>query len=128
KGVCAKPMKQRGYERGAVCPVVPTPVGTGVLIAGGNYNSTDHNWIYDNHRYGTMVFWVPAVLRDEYDPTKLYDTSHHNHYVGNKMGITKSGAIRHNGTDHWWDEAGDGNCWEGNTYSRGHITDNFLQP
>ena len=50
---------ERGYIHGTVCPVVPIPVGTGVLIAGGNYDSTDHNWIYDNWRYGTMQFWVP---------------------------------------------------------------------
>ena len=87
KGICAKPMKDRGYINGAVCPVVPTPVGTGVLIAGGNYNSTDHNFIYDNWRFGTMQFWVPAPLRDEYDPAKLNDTSHHNHTTDNHMGI-----------------------------------------
>ena len=33
-GICQKPMKDRGYIHGTVCPVVPTPVGTGVLIAG----------------------------------------------------------------------------------------------
>ncbi len=125
KGVCAKPMKERGYMQGAVCPVIPTPVGTGVLIAGGNYNSTDNNWIYDNWRYGTMQFWVPAPLRDEYDPAKLYDTSHHNHTTGNQMGLRPDGSIAHNGMDHWWDDQGDGNCWQDNTYSRGHQTDNF---
>ena len=127
-GVCDKPMAERGYINGTVCPVVPTPVGTGVLIAGGNFNSTDHNWIYDNWRYGTMQFWVPAPLRDEYDPALLYDTSHHNHTVDNKMGIAPDGSIAHNGTDHWWDDQGDGNCWQDNTYSRGEQTDNFLVP
>jgi len=125
-GVCDKPMAKRGYIRGTVCPVIPTPVGTGVLIAGGNYNRTDHNWIYDNWRYGTMQFWVPAPLRDEYDPAKLFDTSHHNHTTHNHMGFTKDGKIRHNGMDHWWDDAGIGNCWENNKYSRGHQTDNFV--
>ena len=127
-GVCAEPMRERGYLQGAVCPVIPTPVGTGVLIAGGNFNSTDHNWIYDNWRYGTMQFWVPAPLRDEMDPAKLYDTSHHNHTVGNRMGITPGGEIRHNGLDHWWDDEGEGNCWVGNRYSRGEQTDNFTVP
>ena len=111
--------------QGAVCPVIPTPVGTGVLIAGGNYNSTDKNWIYDNWRYGTMQFWVPAPLRDEYDPDKLFDTSHHNHTTDNKMGLRPDGSKAHNGMDHWWDDQGNGNCWQGNTYSRGHQTDNF---
>lgn len=124
-GVCAKPMEERGYLEGTVCPVIPTPVGTGVLIAGGNFNSTDHNWIYDNWRYGTMQFWVPAPLRDEYDPTKLYDTSNHNRTTDNQMGIKPNGDLAHNGVDHWWDDQGVGNCWEGNVYSRGEQTDNF---
>jgi hypothetical protein len=111
--------------QGVVCPVIPTPVGTGVLIAGGNYNSTDRNWIFDNWRYGTMQFMVPAALRDEYDPTKQNDTSHHNHTVANRMGFAPNGAVKHNGQDHWWDDQGVGNCWEGNTYSRGEQTDNF---
>ena len=128
KGVCDRPMAERGYIRGTVCPVIPTPVGTGVLIAGGNYNRTDHNWIYDNWRYGTMQFWVPAPLRDEFDPAKLFDTSHHNHTTDNHMGFTKNGRVRHNGTDHWWDDAGIGNCWERNRSSHGKATDNFVIP
>lgn len=127
-GVCEKPMAERGYINGTVCPVVPTPVGTGVLIAGGNFNSTDHNWIYDNWRYGTMQFWVPAALRDEYDPALQNDTSHHNQTTDNLMGIAPDGTLAHNGSDHWWDDQGDGNCWQGNTYSRGEQTDNFTIP
>jgi hypothetical protein len=124
-GICAQPMRERGYMTGTVCPVIPTPVGTGIVIAGGNYNSTDHNWIYDNWRYGTMQFWVPAPLRDEYDPTKLYDTSNHNHATDNHMGITPSGDERPNGMDFWWDDQGVGNCWEDNTSSYGEPTNNF---
>ena len=127
-GACAKPIAERGYLDGTVCPVIPTPVGTGVLIAGGNYNSTDHNWIYDNWRYGTMQFWVPAPMRDEMDPSKLYDTSNHNHTFANQMGTRPDGEIAHNGLDHWWDDQGVGNCWEENTYSRGEQTDNFTLP
>jgi hypothetical protein len=118
-------MAKRGYLNGTVCPVVPVPVGTGVLIAGGNFNSTDHNQIYDNWRYGTMQIWVPAPLRDEFDPTKLYDTSNDNHTFANTMGIAAGGAVKHNGMDHWWDDEGGGNCWEDNESSRGEATDNF---
>jgi len=125
-GVCAKPMEERGYLKGTVCPVIPTPVGTGVLIAGGNFNSTDNNHIFDNWRYGTMQFWVPAPLRDEYDPSKLYDTSNGNRTFANTMGIRPDGSIAHNGLDHWWDDQGIGNCWEDNESSRGEPTDNFL--
>ncbi len=128
EGVCDKPMAQRGYIDGTVCPVVPTPVGTGVLIAGGNFNSTDHNWIYDNWRFGTMQFWVPAPLRDDYDPEHMFDTSNHNHTTDNQMGIAPDGSIQHNGSDHWWDDQGEGNCWEDNVYSRGEQTDNFTVP
>jgi hypothetical protein len=125
-GVCEKPIEDRGYMKGVVCPVIPTPVGTGVLIAGGNMNSTDHNWIYDNWRYGTMQFWVPAPLRDEFDPAKLYDTSNGNRTFMNKMGIRPDGSRAHNGMDHWWDDQGVGNCWENNLSSRGQATDNFI--
>jgi hypothetical protein len=117
-GICAKPMKDRGYMKGTVCPVIPAPVGTGVLIAGGNFNSTDHNWIYDNWRNGTMQFWVPSPLRDEYDPSKLYDTSNNNHTFANHMGLRPDGTVAHNGLDHWWDDQGVGNCWENNKSSR----------
>ncbi|MGZ4494223.1 MAG: right-handed parallel beta-helix repeat-containing protein [Nocardioides sp.] len=127
-GVCDKPMKERGYLHGTVCPVVPVPVGTGLLIAGGNYDSTDHNWIYDNWRNGTMQFWVPSPLRDEYDPAKLYDTSNHNHTFANHMGLTPTGAKKWNGLDHWWDDQGVGNCWEGNQSAYGTPTDNFTVP
>jgi hypothetical protein len=124
-GDCAKPMEERGYLQGTVCPVVPVPVGTGVLVAGGNYNSTDGNQIYNNWRYGTMHFWVPAALRDEYELEKQYDTSHFNRTIGNVFGIKPNGDIAHNGMDHWWDDEGEGNCWEGNESSRGEPTHNF---
>lgn len=127
-GVCAKPMAERGYIDGTVCPVVPVPVGTGVLIAGGNYDSTDHNWIYDNWRNGTMQFWVPAALRDDYDPTHQNDTSNHNHTFANRMGIAPDGTEHPNGLDHWWDDQGTGNCWEDNEYADGAGTDNFTVP
>ena len=35
------------------------------------------------------------------------------------MGFAPDGSLHHNGIDHWWDDEGDGNCWQGNTYSRG---------
>ena len=107
----------------------PTPVGTGVLIAGGNFDSTDHNWIYDNWRYGTMQFWVPAALRDDYDPLAperhVAPQPHHRQPHGHpaeRLGRTTTAS------DHWWDDQGDGNCWQDNAYSRGEQTDNFTVP
>jgi len=127
-GVCQEPMKDRGYLHGTVCPVVPVPVGTGLLIAGGNFDSTDHNWIYDNWRNGTMQFWVPAALRDDYDPTHQNDTSNNNHTFANHMGIRPDGTEAPNGLDHWWDDQGVGNCWEDNVYAGGQGTNNFTVP
>jgi hypothetical protein len=125
-GDCEKPIEERGYLQGTVCPVVPVPVGTGVLVAGGNYNSTDDNYIFNNWRYGTMHFWVPAALRDEFDPAKQRDTSHYNRTFGNVFGIKPNGDIAHNGMDSWWDDEGDGNCWTDNESSReGGFTHNF---
>ena len=125
-GDCEKPIEERGYMDGVVCPVVPVPVGTGILIAGGNYNSTDNNRIYNNWRYGTMQIWVPAALRDEFDIDKQRDTSHYNRTVDNVFGIKPNGGIAHNGMDSWWDDEGNGNCWEGNKSSRKQgFTHNF---
>ncbi len=36
------------------------PVGTGILTGGGNGNIFRKNYIYDNWRRGTMLFWVPG--------------------------------------------------------------------
>jgi hypothetical protein len=113
-GTCSKPIEDRGYQDGVVCPSVPVPVGTGIMLAGGNDNVFEGNRIYDNWRYGTMQYWVPAPLRGENDPTLLYDTSHGNSYVGNVMGTSPGGVPKPNGTDFWWDEEGGGNCWDGN--------------
>lgn len=127
-GACEKPIAERGYLNGVVCPVIPMPVGTGVLIAGGNYNLVDNNQMWDNWRIGGMQLWAPAPLRDEFDPTKLYDTSNHNHWVGNKMGFGPDGKPALNGLDFWWDDEGSGNCWEGNTSAYGSPRTNFVFP
>ena len=37
-GTCDRPFIERGYEHGIVCPVIPAPIGSGLVIAGGNYN------------------------------------------------------------------------------------------
>ncbi|MDQ6650081.1 MAG: right-handed parallel beta-helix repeat-containing protein [Actinomycetota bacterium] len=126
KNVCDRPIKDRGYLQGAVCPSVPVPVGTGVIIAGGNYNSVDHDFIYDNWRQGTMLLWVPAALRNEFDPTKQFDTSNGNHQRFNTMGLSRNGQVLPNGLDFWWDDEGSGNCWDSNVSSHGAPTSNAL--
>jgi hypothetical protein len=111
-GTCFKPLAERGIESGVVCPSGPAPFGTGIILAGGNANTFARNWIYDNDRYGTMQFWVPAPLRGETDPALLFDTSHANQYVANRYGVAPSGDLAPNGTDVWWDGEGAGNCWD----------------
>jgi hypothetical protein len=121
-GTCARPPSGWGIESGTVCPVVDlVPVGTGMILAGGNDNTYADNEVYDNWRYGFMQFWVPAPLREEHDPALFRDTSHRNRYLDNVMGGVP-GSERPNGVDFWWDGQGEGNCWEGNTSPSGAVT------
>lgn len=127
-GTCSKPMRERGYEEGVVCPTFLTPVGTGLLIAGGNANIVARNYIYDNWRYGAMTLFVPAYFRGEEDPQKMFDTSHFNRFVGNIMGLTPQGASQPNGLDFWWDEEGMGNCWLDNIADGAITSDPMILP
>jgi hypothetical protein len=113
-GTCDQPLEKIPVEEGVVCPVVPVPIGVGVIIAGGNNNLFAENWIYDNWRHGTMQFGVPSVIRNEFNPQKAFDTSHNNRYLRNHVGVTPEGKVLPNGDDFWWDEQGTGNCWSGN--------------
>ena len=123
-GVCDKPIAQRGYMSGVVCPTVPLPVGTGLVIAGGNYNSYDHNDVYDNWRYAALQIWVPSPLRNDNNPADLYDTSSHDKYTDNRLGFAPNGLRQPNGTDWWWDGEGAGNCWQDNVSVTGTVTSN----
>jgi Right handed beta helix region len=128
-GKCDKKPAKIGYERGVVCTVTPAPVGTGMVIAGGNHNYTHGNKVWDNWRTGFMLLAVPAAIRNEMDPSKQFDTSHFNFYTGNTMGITKSGKELPNGFDFWWDDQGEGNCWQDNKPIEGReITSNTMYP
>lgn len=130
-GICDLSPAERGYEEGTVCPVFPVPVGTGIMIGGGNHNLIEDNLIYDNWRYGIIQFWVPAALREDTDPAKQFDTSNFNHYRNNRMGESPDGLIQPNGLDFWWDDQGEGNCWQGNTSTAtedGTPTHNSLYP
>ncbi|MDP8957073.1 MAG: hypothetical protein M3N24_08970 [Actinomycetota bacterium] len=109
---CSKPWSDR--DPYIACPYWAAPVGTGIQIAGGNDNVIRDNLIYDNHRSGVRLFWLPAPLRLELDPRNLRDTSNGNKFVGNVMGLSPTGAVLPNGEDFWWDEEGDGNCWASN--------------
>ncbi|MEM3087116.1 MAG: right-handed parallel beta-helix repeat-containing protein [Halobacteria archaeon] len=121
---CAKPIAERDWSGfGTVCPVVPLPVGTGIVIAGGNNNTVEGNHIYDNWRYGTVLFSVPAPARNEWGPGQFFDTSHLNRHRNNRMGVDPAGSAKPNGLDFWWDGGGAGNCWAGNRGPRGITSD-----
>jgi len=40
------------------------------------------------------------------------ETSHHNRYVANHMGVGPGGEHLPNGIDYFWDGQGSGNCWQ----------------
>ena len=109
---CKKPYVERDPK--IVCPAIMVPIGTGLLIAGGNTNLVENNDIYDNWRYGTMLFFVEATFRGDDDPAMQTDTSHGNRFRNNRMGVAPDGTVLRNGIDHYWDEAGGQNCWSGN--------------
>ncbi len=126
---CAESLPaDRGYEDGVVCPAFPVPVGTGVLIAGGNLNLVRDNLIHDNWRAGAMLFWVPGAIRGDMEPTAQLDTSNGNRFVENRLGYHPSGVTQPNGVDFWWDDQGVGNCWQDNDPATGEVTHNATSP
>ncbi|MFJ9579952.1 right-handed parallel beta-helix repeat-containing protein [Streptomyces sp. NPDC101191] len=111
-GTCAKPPVERGYEQGVVCPQISMPPGTGIITAGGNWNLYENNWIYGHQRSAFFLSAVPAFIRGESEWGKQTDTSHHNRYAGNHLGVDRDGTSRPNRSDVWWDGQGGGNCWQ----------------
>jgi hypothetical protein len=111
-GTCARPSAERGYEDGVVCPAIGVPPGTGALNPGGNYNVWRDNWVYGNRYAGFVTSWVPGFVRDDDALAAQFDTSHHNRYYGNHLGLTPDGAESPNGMDFWWDGQGIGSCWQ----------------
>jgi hypothetical protein len=110
-GTCRKPLAQRGYETGVVCPAVGVPLGTGIINPGGNYNIWRDNWIYNNHYLGFVTSYVPGFVRNDTKFSEQFDTSHHNRYLDNQMGISETGQSQPNGLNFWWDGQGVGSCW-----------------
>ncbi len=108
----ATPFEDR--KRRHVCPQFQVPVGVGILLGGANRNLVDSNQIYDNWRYGILLFAVPAGLRGDNDPAHQQDTSNGNRVMDNLMGVGPGGP-NPNGVDIEWDESGQGNCFEGNS-------------
>jgi putative cell wall-binding protein len=127
-GVCDEPPAERGHEQGVVCPPFPMAVGTGVMLPAGNDMTYRDNDVWDNWRSGFMQFWVPATLRGDDEPEKQFDTAHRNAYTGNRLGYGPNGDVRPNGLDFWWDDQGEGNCWQDNDPATGEVTHNAMDP
>jgi hypothetical protein len=100
-------------------PLVPVPLGTGIIYAGMNDARVSHNWIFDNWRNGAMLFAVPDALTSGGGaegnvnpgiscpgaPGNGISTSCGNQFFSNHMGRTPPGfkfpgAINQFGADH----------------------------
>jgi hypothetical protein len=100
---------------------VGVPLGTGLLIAGGNDDIVRDNRIYDNWRRGAMLLAVPDAIScppgtQTCTPANPSSTSYDNRFYDNMMGRAPNGQVKPNGVDFWWDEfpSDTGNCWYGN--------------
>ena len=111
-GTCARAYPLIGIEKGVVCPAVQVPVGTGILVIGGNYNLFRDNWVYDNWKIGIVQTWVPGVARNDNRLSAQGETSHFNRYLANHMSLDAAGKRVPNGIDYFWDGQGEGNCWD----------------
>lgn len=55
-------------DRTVVCPPIPFPTGTGMVIAGGNYNIVQANQVWDNWRQGYWFVSMPTLVHAINDP------------------------------------------------------------
>ncbi len=96
------------------------PVGTGAWIVGGEDNQFSENRIHDNGRIGVLVAANPIEAPV---PAEV----HGNAFVGNLMGTAAGDGAGPNatnfppspgyaagGSDFYWDETGNDNCWGSN--------------
>jgi hypothetical protein len=96
--------------------VLPVPVGTGIVIIGGNDNFRE-NRVWDNWRWGAMQISLPDALAGDSAPGAVVaSTSHGNRYYDNVMGAAPDGTRSPNGLDFWFDDAPAqrNNCWHDN--------------
>ena len=59
---------RKRYPDGVVCPSLPAPIGTGILILGGNDNVIENNYIYDNWRAGRAPGVDPGGIPERERP------------------------------------------------------------
>jgi hypothetical protein len=117
----------------AITPLVPMPIGTGVIWPGMNNGKLIRNWIFDNWRHGALLAAVPDAVAGAPEGnldksvhctnTAVSTTSCGNQFQDNVLGKVppnfrwptaiekfgnKSGdrskSVLPNGVDFWWDE------------------------
>jgi hypothetical protein len=99
------------------------PVGVGVLLASGNDNLLQDNYIWGHDYYGAWLLngvglilgpGGPVVDGSPFAPPFV---SEGNRFLANKMYNPASPAGSENAVDFGWDGVGLTNCWESNTSS-----------
>lgn len=117
-------VKEAILDRMVLCPGIPFPSGTAMIIGGGNYNVFQNNQVFDAWKYGLMIFHVPTAIRytasgpDEYATANPYDNGHYNRGLNNNFAenvLFTPSVLQPNANDVWYDNSGVGNCFEGNT-------------
>lgn len=119
-------------DRMVLCPGIPFPTGAGMVIGGGNYNVNQNNRMWDNWRYGYMLFHVPTALRygeeqppDDYAVANPYDNSYFDRFLNNRFAenaLFDPPLLQPNTNDFWFDNSGTGHCYDGNTSMAGAIS------
>ncbi len=98
-------------------PLVPQPVGSGIVWAGYNDGIFEGNRVFDNYRQGTMLLAVPDALAGEADGNmdssdhcnligSLSSTSCDNRHFDNRMGAVPAGFRRHPGLTKFGNRSG----------------------
>jgi hypothetical protein len=108
------------------------PVGTGMWIVGGDDNVIRNNYIYNNIRMGFILAKNPLEQPTPEEPG--VSAVNRNQTYGNFIGTDPAGNLLPNhtafppggdyapgGSDLWWDETGNDNCWGPQDASSGPI-------
>ncbi len=110
------------------------PPGTGIWLVGGDDNTIQKNHIYDNERFGFIL------ARNPIEGSSVDGNQTLANFIGvdldgnpapNLTAFPPGGDYPPGGSDFWWDETGDDNCWGPQDPSSGPIkTDppNSLNP
>ena len=140
------PWEQRDPQK--VCPTFQVPVGTGHLIAGGNANVVEENYVFDNWRRARCCTGSRRLCAARRMPARRTTPPPTTSYPRNCMGTAAADSQRQllslqgrsdpNGVDFWWDEEEGndcveeqpgcvdtdsvyGNCWAGNSGFGGQL-------